>query len=192
VPLTAQLEVHWAALTRHRQDHSLRVADLAAELARRHGEDPDQAWVAGRYHDLAREWARPALLAEARRLGWPVDAEEAAEPVLLHGPVAGLWAQAAGLGRAVVEAITWHTTAAPGLDRLGQILFVADGVEPGRAYPEAAALRDLARNDLAAGYRAVLKSTVRYLASRGLALHPRTEAALREQGVEWTRPPGDG
>jgi len=192
VPLTAALEVHWAALTRHRQDHSLRVANLAAELAELHGDDPDQAWVAGRYHDLAREWARPALLAEARRLGWRVDAHEAAEPVLLHGPVAGLWAEAAGLHPRVVEAITWHTTATPGLGRLGQILFIADGVEPGRGYAEAAALRALAREDLTAGYRAVLLSTARYLASRRLALHPRTEAALQEQGLEWTGPPADG
>ena len=190
--MVAELEERWPVLSPHRRAHSQRVADLAVELAVRHGLAPGPAWQAGRYHDLAREWGRPALLAEAERLGWPVDVYERAEPILLHGPVVSLWARRLGMEPDVVEAMCWHTTAAPGLKALGRIIFIADGVEPGRRYAEAAALRDLARRDLAQAYDAVLLATVRYLGERGLAVHPRTQGALAERALRWTDPAPDG
>ena len=76
------------------------------------------------------------------------------------------------------NAITHHTTAAPGLDPLGQALFIADGVEPGRQYPEREELLELSLRDLDQGYHAVLQETLTYLRTRGLAPHPNMLRAL--------------
>jgi predicted HD superfamily hydrolase involved in NAD metabolism len=184
----ANLE-HWigprlALLSAHRLRHSENVAELTRALAQAHGLSSEAAYWAGLAHDLAREWSRERLLAEARRLGVPVDDEERREPILLHGPVAAAWMQEARVGNAAMwEAVRYHTTAAPGMGPLARALFIADGTEPGRGYPEAAALRRLALKDLDAAYRAVLEETVRYLARRGLEPHPRMRAALDELGL---------
>ncbi len=181
----------WAAprlerLSPGRRAHCLAVARLAARWAPRWGVASGDAYAAGLVHDLAREWDGPALLREAERLGWPVDEAERASPILLHGPVAAGWVREAGVGSPAIEAaVRYHTTAAPSLDALGRLVFIADALEPGRAYAGVDALRRVAEADGAAGYRAVLASTRSYLAARGIPVHPRTAAA-------WAQVAGEG
>ena len=166
-----------------RRAHSERVATLAEELARRHGLDPVHAYRAGLAHDLARELSDTRFLAEAVRLRLDVGLEERTWPLLLHGPVAAAWLKEARMGTpAICQAVHYHTTGAPGLGPLAMVVYVADGTEPGRRYPEAAAIRDMARRDLVAGYRASLVSAANYLTGRGLRLHPLMRQALAEDG----------
>lgn len=163
----------------HRRQHSLAVAELAQQLAQVHGDNPAGAYLAGVTHDLAREWSRPALLAEAARLGLEVDDHERAEPLLLHGPIVAAWLEAKGWGGpAEWEAVRFHTTAAPQMGRLARIVYIADAVEPGRTYPEASSLRELALSDLDRGYGRVLQDGIRYLEARGLSVHPRMKRAF--------------
>lgn len=177
----AEIQSRYSALSSRRRAHIDRVTDLMARLADRYGLDPDEAYWAGHGHDLAREMSRPALLAEAERYTIPVDDFEWDEPVLLHGPVAAVWLQAAGIGGPTVwEAIRFHTTAGPDLSLLAKALFIADGVEPGRNFPERAMLEALAFKNLDAAYYTLIRHTVDYLKSRRLAPHPRMLAALRE------------
>lgn len=175
------LEERFGQLSQYRRDHIARVMDVMEALANAHGLALEDACLAGWGHDLARELARPDLKAQAQYLKIPIGLEEAAEPVLLHGPIAAQWLKRAGRGNeSVWTAIRFHTTAAAGLDSLGQALFIADGVEPGRQYPERAALFELSLRDLKAGYCAVLDQTRRYLLWRALPLHPDMHKALAE------------
>ncbi len=175
------LEDRFDALTQHRKDHSERVARVMEELAEAHNLDARLARFAGWAHDLAREMARPALLAEARSLGIPMGPEEGAEPLLLHGPIAAVWVERAGRGTdAVMEAIRYHTTGGPELSSLAKALFIADGVEPGRRYPAREFLYDQALRNLDVSYCAVLENTRAYLLERGLRPHPDMLKALEE------------
>jgi predicted HD superfamily hydrolase involved in NAD metabolism len=177
--LSAWVREHLERLSGPRRAHSERVAEWARELARRNGVSEADAYWAGLAHDLARELSSDDLLAEARRLGIRLGPEEVGAPILLHGPVAAGWMEESGFGHpGIWAAIRLHTTAGPELSLLARAVFIADGTEPGRRFAEAPGLRDLARRDLEAGYRGVLDSTARYLASRGLTLHPLTRAAL--------------
>ncbi len=179
-PRLTALDAPWMRLSARRQAHSVGVAELARDLAAAHGDDPHLLYLAGLYHDLARELPADELLMEARRQAWPVDSYEAAAPILLHGPVAGGWAGDAGLPAPYAAAIWWHTTAHPHLDRAGRILFVADGVEPGRGpYPGREDLYARAFINLGDAYQGVLASTLGYLQARGLTPHPRLLAAHR-------------
>lgn len=175
------LEERFRALTRHRQEHSERVAEVMRTLADRHHFDQDRAQFAGWAHDLAREMSRPELLEAAGRLGLPIGAAERAEPLLLHGPVAAAWVAEAGRGdEAVLEAIRYHTTGGQGLSPLAKALFIADGVEPGRQYPARPSLYQRALTQLDDGYCAVLMNTQAYLEERGLRPHPDMLSALKE------------
>ena len=66
-----------------------------------------------------------------------VDGIERANPSLLHGPVAAVWAEKE-LGitdRSILDAIRYHTTGRAGMSRLEMVVYLADLIEPGRRYP---------------------------------------------------------
>jgi HD superfamily phosphohydrolase YqeK len=62
---------------------------------------------------------------------------------------------------------------------LDAIVYLADGLEPGRTFAGRAELEALARRDLDAAMRDVLQSSITYLHERGLAVAPQTLAAAR-------------
>jgi predicted HD superfamily hydrolase involved in NAD metabolism len=110
----------------------------------------------------------------------PIDAFERRHPIVLHARLGAEIAQERfGIGDpAVLSAIRNHTVAAAGMSRLDTIVYLADGLEPGRDYPERDAFESLAFRDLEEAMRVVLRSTLGYLGGRGLEAAPQTLAAL--------------
>lgn len=170
----------------HRYGHCVRVARMAENLARIHGADTRKARLAGMLHDLARLYSEERLLRESERLGVPVSDFERAHPVVLHAPLSAALAQAefAVNDPAVLSAIAKHTLAAGEMSALDCVVYLADGLEPGRDYPGRAELAVLAESDLRAAMRATIGSCLPYLKSKGLPLAPATAAAIKTFGVE--------
>jgi predicted HD superfamily hydrolase involved in NAD metabolism len=164
----------------HRYRHVLRVARLADRLAARHGEDTAKARTAGMLHDLARLFPGPRLIAECERRGLPIDAFERANPIVLHARLsAELARERFGVtDERVLSAIRTHTVPATPMSRLDEIVYLADGLEAGRAYSARAELEALAFRDLAAAMLGVIRSCVADLQARGVPVAPRTFAAL--------------
>jgi predicted HD superfamily hydrolase involved in NAD metabolism len=158
------------------QAHVLRVQVVARELATAHGIDADQAELAAAAHDVARHLPPRRLLEEAQRLGIPVNTVEAHAPVLLHGPVGATWMRGDGsvTDPAVLEGVYWHTTAHPDLAPVGQVLFLADKLDPAKAniYPFQEEVRQAAFHDLASGMLAFLDGALRRHVNRGEMVHP--------------------
>ena len=69
-------------------------------------------------------------------------------------------------------------TAAARMSRLDELVYLADGLEPGRNFPERAALERLAFEDVAAAMLGTLRASIAFLESRGAAVAPQTLAAL--------------
>lgn len=170
------------SLSPERYRHVIGVAETAVQLAERFGAPPLDAELAAWLHDLAREWPKERLIAYVRDHGVQVPDEWLRAPVLLHGPVA------AHVGRAqygvesgdVHDAVYYHTTGRPGMGRLELVLFVADAIEPLRAYPGVERIRQLAETNLLAAARESLDSTLRYLLERKLPLDAITVSARND------------
>jgi predicted HD superfamily hydrolase involved in NAD metabolism len=169
----------------HRYAHTLRVARLAGQLAAVHGIDRDKARLAGLYHDLARLYSGERLLEECAARGLTIDAFELTNPIVLHARLgAELARQFYGVrDEAILDAIRKHTVAAAQMSRLDVIVYLADGLEPGRSFAERSQLAELAGRDLDAAMRAVLASTIAYLRSRRLEIAPQTQAAATTFGL---------
>ncbi len=165
---------------RFRYAHVLRVARFAVTLARAHGVDVAQARTAGLLHDLARLYSNERLLAECRERDMAVDAFEAAHPIVLHARVgAEIARDEYGVDdEAVLEAIRRHTVGGTTMTKLDCVIFLADGLEPGRDFNDRPILADLAMRDLNAAMRTMLRSSMAYLRSRGSTVAPVTLAAL--------------
>jgi predicted HD superfamily hydrolase involved in NAD metabolism len=165
---------------RHRYVHILSVARTAARLAWAHGEDPARARTAGLLHDLARLYPAERLLRECAERGMPTDAFERANPVVLH---ARLGAELArdwfGVSdEAILSAIRKHTVAAATMSHLDEILYLADGLEPGREYAGRADMLALAFDDLAAAIAAHLTEALAHQRAREMIPAPQMLAAL--------------
>jgi predicted HD superfamily hydrolase involved in NAD metabolism len=153
---------------------------LADRLAQQHGEDPRRARLAGMLHDLARLYSAQQLVEECEAREMPIDAFERRNPIVLHARLgAELARERFGVNdEGVLQAIRRHTLGAPGMSRLEAIVYVADGLEPGRSFDARASLEALAFEDLDAAVAAVIRSGIAYLRANALEPAPQTLAAL--------------
>ena len=158
------------------QRHIRRVEELAWEMARVHGADPERVRLGAMAHDVARAMHGDELLAQARDMGIPVHPVEEAVPVLLHGPVgAELLRRRDGLNdREVYEAVYWHSTAHKDLGILGKIVFLADKLDPHKKarYPFIERVRDLAATNLDRAVAEFLGCEMVDLIGRSSPVHP--------------------
>lgn len=141
----------WAAMTDARRRHTQRVGRLLWAWSGTLGLDrPTRIrWrAAGLLHDALKD-ASPALLR-------PEVEDAAAWPdSLLHGPACAHRLRAAGVEDAsLLTAIAFHTTGHPDFGALGQALYMADYLEPGRRH--LATDREAARRRMPRAWRAVL------------------------------------
>lgn len=172
----------------HRYAHCVRVARMSETLARIHGADPRKARTAGMLHDLARLYSADRLLRESAERGVPIDDYGREHPVVLHAPLSAQLARSmfGVTDSEVLSAIAKHTLGAGEMSVLDCILYLADGLEPGRDYAERGELAALAQRDLGAAMRATIASSLRYLTQRRLPIAPQTAAAMRTFGLETT------
>jgi len=169
----------------HRFGHIVRVARLADVLAQAHGLDARKARTAGMLHDLARLYSNQRLIEECERRAMPIDAFERANPVVLHARLgAELAREQFGVeDPEILSAIAKHTLGAAEMSPLDCVVYLADGLEPLRDFPERTALVALAENDLRAAMAATIGLTMRYLQKKGIAVAPQTAAAARIFGA---------
>jgi nicotinate-nucleotide adenylyltransferase len=168
------------ALTPARFRHTLAVARWAEELARRWGENPDKARLAGLLHDCARDLPGPRQADLVRRRRIPVPHKEfirrAGRPSLFHAYVSADMARRdfGVKDPAVLSAIRAHTLGAANMSRLARLLYVADFSSTDRKYSEATAVRRLARKDLDRAFAEALRRKLRWASRDGKAVHPVT------------------
>ena len=167
-------------LSEKRYGHTVRVADTAESLARKHGLDPARTRLAALLHDAARETEPDEFLRLAKEWNLSVGSPERQSPKLLHGPVAAELARRE-LGVAdeeVLAAIRVHTIGAAEMGPLALALYVADKIEPARDYPSVGKIRDLASSDLREAAAESLRRVIAHNEGRGRSVHPASRAML--------------
>ena len=173
----------WAIATAPRRAHIARVVALidawaayrSLPLAER------QAWHdAASWHDALRdapESTLRAILGEHPSVAWAADMP--GDAAFLHGPAAAARLAADGERRVdVLDAIRWHTVGSLEWNATGRALYMADFLEPERAFArdERAALAGRVPGDFDGVFREVVGMRVRWASETGKALAPRTLA----------------
>jgi predicted HD superfamily hydrolase involved in NAD metabolism len=124
-------------------------------------------------------------LRECAERAMPIDDFERANPIVLHARLGAELARD-GFGvtdEAILSAIRKHTVAAATMSPLDEIVYLADGLEPGREFAGRAELLALAFGSLAAAMRLQLTETLAYQAARGLETAPQTHAAIHSYDI---------
>jgi 2-amino-4-hydroxy-6-hydroxymethyldihydropteridine diphosphokinase len=173
----------WAIVTAPRRAHIARVVALLGAWAayRSLAVAERQAWHdAGTWHDALRDAPESALreiLGENSAAAWAGDMP--ADAAFLHGPAAAARLAGDGERRAdVLEAIRWHTVGSVDWSTTGRALYMADFLEPGRAFArqERAGLAARVPADFDGVFREVVRMRVRWAMEGGKTLAPRTVA----------------
>jgi HD superfamily phosphohydrolase YqeK len=165
----------WAIVSERRRAHIGRVTALLEHWGAEMGLDADErrAWRdAGVLHDALRDADDMTL----RELAGATFGDDA--PVeILHGPAAAKRLQREGEGReALLDAVRYHTVGHGGWERVGQALYMADFLEPGRKFMQAdrAWLAAQVPNDFAGVFRQVVRMRLEWSLREGKQLYPST------------------
>ena len=163
-----------------RMAHVLSCRDMALELAKRWGADPEKAQRAALLHDITKALDGTPQLTLCRGLGILLDDFSINHPKTLHAFTGSLVAERIfGEKSDVVQAIASHTTGKPGMNTLEQIIYIADMMEMTRTYPGVEKLRSLAFSDLEAAVKLGISNTIEILKARGEDIHPDGQATLK-------------
>lgn len=158
------------------QKHARRVERGALHLAAVHELDRDICAAAAAGHDLFRHCKDSELLALSRHYRVPIGDDELAAPIVLHGPLAAVYAREAMHVEhgEILSAITYHTTAHPEYSLESLAVFLADKVEPrkARSDPGLMAVAAAAEHDLYAAAAMFLERRLTSQLNNGQPLHP--------------------
>lgn len=145
--------------------HTLRVRDIAIELAKIHDVDLEKAEVAGFLHDCAKIRDEKKLIKEAKKRELLLTDEMKKAPQIIHSHLGALLAKELYKieDQDILNAISYHTTGRPNMSDLEKIIFLADYIEPMRNFDGVEKARQLAKKDLDAAMYFALNNTLKFL-----------------------------
>lgn len=162
-------------LPERRYIHTIGVTDTAVMLAKRYGADERKAELAGIFHDYAKYRPKEEMENIIRRENMPQDLL-LYDSELWHAPVGAYLVQKeVGISdEEILDAIRYHTTGRPGMTTLEKVVFLADYIEPNRAFPGVEEVRKAAENSLDEAIVLSLQNTIRFLLSKNQLIYPQT------------------
>ena len=146
-------------LKEKRFNHSVSVASLAYDIAKKHDLDrPDRAYIAGLLHDVGKEIDQKPIMVEAYK-------EYLDLPKFAYHQFAGDYIARKEFGivdEEILEAIRFHATGNENMCTLAKIIYAADKIEPTRGF-DSKELIDAMMNDIDEGFVIVLKANKEFL-----------------------------
>ena len=117
-------------LNEERYEHSLGVAECAAELAERFGLDKEKAYLCGLIHDCAKCFSNEKLKSAICDCNDLCDGE-LINPKTYHAPAGAILAkQEFGIcDEEIISATRWHTLGKIEMSDFEKIIFIADKIE---------------------------------------------------------------
>lgn len=140
-------------LGKKRLKHTLRVEEMAIQLAEHYHEDQEKASIASLLHDCAKELPPSKMYEKAKSLIEQENLPEAyhsAGTAIWHGLAAATIAQETFhiQDKEILMAMAYHTTGWYEMTPLMQIVYTADYIELGRDFKQVKKARRLAFKDL--------------------------------------------
>lgn len=149
-----------------RYTHTLGVMYTAAALAMCHGEDIDNAMLAGLLHDCGKCYSEKEQLKLCDKYNIKLGTSELEMPALVHAKLGAYLAKKMYTinDKAILSAIMYHTTGRPKMTLLEKIVYISDFIEPGRTeIPVLNKVRKLAYSNLDKAVYLSAQSTISYL-----------------------------
>lgn len=159
-----------------RYEHSLRVVDIAAKLAKIYNADVEKVKTAALFHDCAKFQEERSLLKRISDFDIILDKVMQTNKELIHGPLGSKIAELEyGISdKEVLDAIYYHTTGRVNMTLLEKIVYIADYIEPRRNFPGVEEIRAMAFKDLDESILMAMDNTILFLIKNNNLIHPNT------------------
>ncbi|MBQ3355696.1 MAG: nicotinate (nicotinamide) nucleotide adenylyltransferase [Oscillospiraceae bacterium] len=173
-------EVSLCLHNKKRVPHVIGCSETAERLALKYGADPTDAKRAGILHDVTKALNSQEQLKLCDHYAMILDNFERLNPKLLHAKTGAVIAERIfGENRAVCDAIRWHTTGKANMNTLEKIIYLADFMEPNRAFDGVEELRRLTETNLDDAMYLGLTMTTQQLKAACREIDKNSSAALR-------------
>ena len=175
-------------LSPKRFEHSIGVAKTAECLAKKYGEVPEKAYLAGVAHDIAKELPKDKFFELCKKGNIELDPVEIANPALLHGPAGSVLIKDYGIDdEDIINAVRYHTVGREHMSRLEKIIYLADMIEPARSFREVDELRELAEHSLDLAVQKTVGYIIRLNMERGSLIHENSIKLWNEMVNEYRK-----
>ena len=176
--------VSYSMVYAKRLAHIKGCEEEAARLAVRWGADEGRMRRAAILHDCTKYFTVQQHLDLCRQYGIRLSPLERATDKLLHAKTGAALARYVFGFDDLYDAIYYHTTARAGMSLEEKLLYIADYMEPCRAFPEVEELRRLAYTDLDGAVAMGTALSVQEMVQRDKELHHDTREAFEYYGKE--------
>lgn len=172
------VEIVHNMLSAKRAKHSISCGNFAAELAKKNKINAKKAWLAGLFHDIAKEW-EPKKSREFIS-SFDIDEKKYANHEL-HQVCGSLWLK--HIYRIndpeIIRAVSVHTTLDDftnnAINKLDKIIYLSDKICEGRKFEGIQKIRSLAFENLDEAFKLVVKRTYEFELSKGTKLTKKQE-----------------
>ncbi len=150
-------------LSKKRAQHSINVAEAALKLAKLYNADEDKAYLAGLLHDVCKELPPEEQLEYVMRSNFSdVSEPEKRSTPLFHAVAGSVFVQEHfGIDDPeIIRAIRYHTVACGNMDKLSQIIYIADLISEDRDYKDVKKMRKYAEQGLEKAMLEALKFSI--------------------------------
>ncbi|MGL4521194.1 MAG: bis(5'-nucleosyl)-tetraphosphatase (symmetrical) YqeK [Bacilli bacterium] len=159
-------------LTEKRYKHTLAVVETAEKLALHYAADVEKCKFAALAHDVCKCMSikkQKELIKMNRAFHYVLDHNKE----IYHGFAGDVLLTSWGItDNDILEAVRYHTSGAPNMGTISKIVYIADYIEPNRAFPGVEEARALAFTDLDDCMRYILKQTIGYLVKKEQTIFP--------------------
>ena len=156
-------------LKEKRFNHSVSVANLAYEIAKKHNlEHLDKAFIAGLLHDIGKEIDQTPIMKEHYKQFMDL-------PKFSYHQFAGEYIAKKEFGiddKDILEAIKYHATGNENMSTLAKIVYASDKIEPTRGF-DSSKLIEAMMLDIDKGFITVLKANKEFLENKGKDINNR-------------------
>nr|WP_317357103.1 nicotinate-nucleotide adenylyltransferase [uncultured Tyzzerella sp.] len=162
-------------LTEKRFNHSIEVAKEAKKLAIEHNLDKEKAFLAGLVHDCCKCFSLPKIYEACEKYNFKLDDVLQKQPDLAHSFLGYYVAKDIYNidDENILNAIKYHTTGKKNMTELEKIIYIADYIEPTRAYFDGIyEARELAYKNLDRAMSYILENTIQFNRKKGRIIHP--------------------
>lgn len=160
-------------LSEKRYMHSLGTMKMAQILSKKYDVDEEKAALVGLVHDIAKEFTKEKSLNYITKNKIQLDKIEEKNYSLWHAKIGAIFAKEKyQFTNDMQEAIRYHTTGHPNMDKLAKIIYVADKTEETRSYSEVEQVRKLALQNLDEAIIFILNYDIQRNIDKNRLIHP--------------------
>lgn len=161
-------------VSENRYNHVVRVLETARKIAIKYNVSQEKLEIAVLLHDILKEENIGKLEEMCKGYDYKELEIKEAKSVIIHGFAAAVYAieKYNIYDMDILNAVKYHTIGRGGMSLLEKIVYIADGIEPARNYPQVNEIRELVKNDIDEAMLYEIERKILYLSASNKAIHP--------------------